>query len=55
MIASIAKGVAAAAGAKSGAARAMSTIRYAEFGHPLNVLKCVCSCVVCGYTQSFEP
>lgn len=39
MIASAAKGFAAKS--KGHAARAMSTVRYAEYGHPLNVLKCV--------------
>lgn len=36
MIASVAKGFAAKS--KAHAARAMSTVRYAEYGHPLNVL-----------------
>lgn len=35
MISTIAKGLTAQG------TRSMSTIRYAEFGHPLNVLKCV--------------
>jgi trans-2-enoyl-CoA reductase len=39
MLASIAKGVASAgAGARAASLRAMSTVRYAEYGHPLNVL-----------------
>lgn len=39
MIASAAKGFASKS--KAVAARSMSTIRYAEYGHPLNVLKYV--------------
>lgn len=39
MLTSLAKGIAAQG------KRSMSTIRYAEYGHPLNVLKCVLSCV----------
>lgn len=37
MLTSLAKGIAAQG------KRSMSTIRYAEYGHPLNVLKCVLS------------
>lgn len=44
MIASIAKGFATKG--KSHAGRSMSTIRYAEYGHPLNVLKYVSLLVV---------
>lgn len=39
MIASAAKGFASKS--KAVAARSMSTVRYAEYGHPLNVLKYV--------------